>query len=103
MRCRREPPLPSVPLVEEPAQEAVLVLVGSGLRSGVVLLGFLFRLVIVVEETAQQVVNITEMVVKVCNILLGTLAAGGPRFLSPEHVDRIDRRPDELARREDLK
>ena len=28
-----------------------------------------------------------------------TLAAGGPRFLSPEHVARIDQRPDELARR----
>jgi len=40
------------------------------------------------------------MLVKTCRILAGTLAAGGPRFLSVEHVARIDQRPDELARRE---
>ena len=49
--------------------------------------------------TAQEVLNITHMLVKTCRILAGTLLAGGPRFLSPEQVERIDRRPDELARR----
>jgi len=49
--------------------------------------------------TPQDVLNVTRMLVKTCRILAGTLAAGGPRFLSAEHVARIDRRPDELARR----
>jgi rhamnose utilization protein RhaD (predicted bifunctional aldolase and dehydrogenase) len=49
--------------------------------------------------TAQEVLNITQMLVKTCRILTGTLAAGGPRFLSADHVARIDQRPDELARR----
>ena len=59
--------------------------------------------VIALGSTAQQVVNITQMLVKTCQILLGTLAAGGPRFLTPAHVRRIDKRPDELLRRADLK
>ena len=49
--------------------------------------------------TAQEVLNITHMLVKTCRILAGSLLAGGPRFLTPEQVERIDRRPDELARR----
>lgn len=49
--------------------------------------------------TAQEVLNITQMLVKTCRVLAGTLAGGGPRFLSPEHAARIDQRPDELARR----
>ena len=49
--------------------------------------------------TAQEVLNITQMLVKTCRVLTGTLAGGGPRFLSHEHVARIDQRPDELARR----
>ncbi len=34
------------------------------------------------------------------NALLGTMAFGGPRFLSPENVARIHTRPDEAARRQ---
>jgi rhamnose utilization protein RhaD (predicted bifunctional aldolase and dehydrogenase) len=49
--------------------------------------------------TAQEVLNITHMLVKTCRILASSLPAGGPRFLTPEQVERIDRRPDELARR----
>jgi rhamnose utilization protein RhaD (predicted bifunctional aldolase and dehydrogenase) len=49
--------------------------------------------------TAQDVLNITQMLVKTCRVLTGTLVGGGPRFLSHEHVARIDQRPDELARR----
>ena len=55
--------------------------------------------VIALGGTAQEVLNITHMLVKTCRILAGSLLAGGPRFLTPEQVQRIDRRPDELARR----
>ncbi len=54
--------------------------------------------VIALGSSAQEVINITLMLVKSCRILLGTLAGGGPRFLTPENVQRIDGRPDELAR-----
>jgi ribulose-5-phosphate 4-epimerase/fuculose-1-phosphate aldolase len=59
--------------------------------------------VIALGGTAQEVVNITQMLVKTCRIVAGTLNAGGPRFLTDAHVRRIDRRPDELFRRSDLK
>jgi rhamnose utilization protein RhaD (predicted bifunctional aldolase and dehydrogenase) len=52
--------------------------------------------------TPQEVLNITQMLVKVCRVLCVALGAGGPRFLTPENVERIDRRPDELKRRADL-
>jgi rhamnose utilization protein RhaD (predicted bifunctional aldolase and dehydrogenase) len=58
--------------------------------------------VIALGGTIEQVQNVTQMVVKTCHILAGTLPAGGPRFLEPAHVQRIDQRPDELARRKDL-
>ncbi|UCD30123.1 MAG: class II aldolase/adducin family protein [Planctomycetota bacterium] len=59
--------------------------------------------IIALGNTAQEVLNITQMLVKTCRIISGTLAAGGPRFLSSTQVDRIDKRPDELARRKDFK
>lgn len=55
--------------------------------------------VIVLGKTAQEVLNGTQMMVKTCRIISGTLAARGPRFLSAKQVARIDQRPDELARR----
>jgi rhamnose utilization protein RhaD (predicted bifunctional aldolase and dehydrogenase) len=55
--------------------------------------------VIALGSTAQEVLNITQMLVKTCRILAQSIAAGGPRFLSPTQVERIDKRPDELARR----
>lgn len=58
--------------------------------------------VIVLGQTPQDVLNGTHMLVKTCRILAGTLPAGGPRFLSQAQVERIDRRPDELARRQDF-
>lgn len=54
-------------------------------------------------STSQQVINITQMFVKTCRILTCTLSAGGPRFLTQNNVDRIDKRPDELNRRADLR
>ena len=50
-------------------------------------------------QTAHQVENITAMAVKTARILLGTYAAGGPRFLTDYDVERIHTRPDELYRR----
>ena len=52
--------------------------------------------------SAQQVENITAMAVKAARVLLGTYALGGPRFMTPEAVDRIHTRPDELYRRKQL-
>ena len=56
--------------------------------------------VIALGSTAQEVLNVTQMLVKTCRVIAGTLSAGGPRFLSAAHVERIDKRPDELARRQ---
>jgi rhamnose utilization protein RhaD (predicted bifunctional aldolase and dehydrogenase) len=50
-------------------------------------------------STAKEVLSITLMLVKTCRILAHSILAGGPRFLSPAQVDRIDKRPDELLRR----
>ncbi|WP_368496571.1 class II aldolase/adducin family protein [Herbiconiux sp. A18JL235] len=46
-----------------------------------------------------EVLQITEMAVKVATVLLHTLSAGGPVFLDDAQVARIDTRPDELLRR----
>jgi rhamnose utilization protein RhaD (predicted bifunctional aldolase and dehydrogenase) len=51
-------------------------------------------------ETAKDVENITAMAVKSARIIAGSYAMGGPNFLSPESVDRIDTRPDEAYRRQ---
>ncbi len=59
--------------------------------------------VLALGSTAREVLTITFMLVKMCRILAGTLAAGGPRFLTAASVERIDRRPDERARRADFK
>lgn len=48
--------------------------------------------------TAQQVENITAMMVKTARILAGTYALGGPHFMSSEAVNRIYTRPDEHYR-----
>jgi rhamnose utilization protein RhaD (predicted bifunctional aldolase and dehydrogenase) len=58
--------------------------------------------VIVLGKTPQDVLDGTQMLVKTCRIVAGTAAAGGPRFLSQAQVERIDRRPDELARRKEF-
>jgi rhamnose utilization protein RhaD (predicted bifunctional aldolase and dehydrogenase) len=46
-----------------------------------------------------EALQVTEMAEKNAKILLGTLAAGGPNFLTFDNVQRIDKRPDELYRR----
>ncbi len=49
--------------------------------------------------SSTEVLQVTEMAVKVASVVLGTLAAGGPVYLDPAEVARIDTRPDELLRR----
>ncbi|SDZ16795.1 class II aldolase/adducin family protein [Herbiconiux ginsengi] len=46
-----------------------------------------------------EVLQVTEMAVKVAEVILGSLPAGGPVFLHAADVARIDTRPDELLRR----
>ncbi len=57
---------------------------------------------IVLGKSPQQVLDVTAMAVKSARILLGTFAAGGPRFMSERDVARIHTRPDELYRRQQL-
>ncbi len=57
---------------------------------------------IVLGQSAQQVLDVTAMAVKTARILLGTYAAGGPHFMSERDVARIHTRPDELYRRRQL-
>jgi len=54
-------------------------------------------------STPREVEAICVMWEKTARILLGTLAAGGPRFLAPEHVNRIHSRPDEVVRRREIR
>jgi rhamnose utilization protein RhaD (predicted bifunctional aldolase and dehydrogenase) len=54
---------------------------------------------IALAATPQQVENITAMAVKAARILVGAYALGGPHFLTPQAVERIHTRPDELYRR----
>lgn len=53
-------------------------------------------------RSAREVSGITAMAVKAARVLLGTYAAGGPHWLSPEAVARIHTRPDEAYRRRKL-
>ena len=52
----------------------------------------------VLGPTAQQVENITAMMVKTARVLVGTYALGGPHFMTPDNVARIHTRPDEHYR-----
>jgi rhamnose utilization protein RhaD (predicted bifunctional aldolase and dehydrogenase) len=53
-------------------------------------------------QTPRDVETITSMYVKTAKILMGTYSLGGPRFLSPQQVDRIFTRPDEQYRQKKL-
>lgn len=55
--------------------------------------------VFVLAHSPREALQVTEMCVKNARILHGTLAAGGPQFLSDAQVERIDSRPDEAVRR----
>lgn len=49
-------------------------------------------------RSGTEVLQITRMAAKAARILLGTLACGGPRSLTPESAARIESRPDEHHR-----
>lgn len=49
-------------------------------------------------DTPKKVLNITDMAEKMSRILLGSYAAGGPKWMSEEDIRRIDSRPDEHYR-----
>lgn len=50
-------------------------------------------------KSAADVENITAMAVKAARVLAGAYAVGGPHFLTPEQVQRIDTRKDEQYRK----
>jgi rhamnose utilization protein RhaD (predicted bifunctional aldolase and dehydrogenase) len=54
-------------------------------------------------QTAREVEQITQMVVKAARILHGTYSMGGPRFLSEADILHLWKRPDEIYRRANLK
>lgn len=49
-------------------------------------------------DSARAVMNITDMAEKMSRILVGAYAAGGPRFMPPQDIARINTRPDEKYR-----
>jgi len=49
-------------------------------------------------DTPKAVTGITDMAEKAAQIIAGTYALGGPRFMTPEHIARIYTRPDEKYR-----
>ncbi len=53
--------------------------------------------------TPAEVLSATFMMVKTARVLLGSLAAGGPRFMSEASVSRIHKRPDEHYRQKVLR
>jgi rhamnose utilization protein RhaD (predicted bifunctional aldolase and dehydrogenase) len=53
-------------------------------------------------RTPRDIEMITSMYAKTARVLLGTYALGGPRFLTPENVERIHTRPDEHYRQKQL-
>lgn len=55
--------------------------------------------VLVLGQSARQVENVTAMAVKNARIMAQTFALGGPRPLAPADVVRIDKRTDEIVRR----
>ena len=53
-------------------------------------------------QNAQEALNVTLMADKWAKIIVGTYALGGPAFLPDTHAERIDNRPDEHYRRQQL-
>ncbi len=49
-------------------------------------------------DSSKAVTGVTDMAEKMSQILVGTYAVGGPRFMSPQDIDRIYTRPDEKYR-----
>jgi len=91
---------PGLPLARKVFSEVNFYLDRYGQTPKVILMqnhGF-----IAIGKTASEVENITAMYVKTARILQATFSLGGPHFLSPENVERIHKRPDEIYRRKIL-
>ena len=58
--------------------------------------------IIALGATSEAVLAITLMAEKAAAIFVGAAALGGPKFMQPEHVDRIASRPDEHERQQRL-
>ncbi|MCC6614274.1 MAG: class II aldolase/adducin family protein [Anaerolineae bacterium] len=55
---------------------------------------------IVVGQTATEILNVTGMTVKSARILIGACSVGEPVFMADEDIPHIYRRPDEIYRRQ---
>ena len=58
--------------------------------------------IIAMGESPKAVTSCTDMAEKAAQILVGTYAMGGPRFMEPHEVERIYTRPDEAYRLKDI-
>jgi rhamnose utilization protein RhaD (predicted bifunctional aldolase and dehydrogenase) len=54
-------------------------------------------------SSSAEVIAICSMWEKTARVLLGTLAAGGPHYMTEQQVSRIHRRPDEIVRRQQIR
>jgi rhamnose utilization protein RhaD (predicted bifunctional aldolase and dehydrogenase) len=91
---------PGLPLAKAVARAIQMYLADQDMVPKVILMqnhGF-----IALGKSPVEVENITAMFVKTCQILLGTYSLGGPNFLTPDNVNRIHKRPDEIYRRKIL-
>jgi rhamnose utilization protein RhaD (predicted bifunctional aldolase and dehydrogenase) len=88
---------PGIPLAREISQRISDYIDTYGERPRVILMQN--HGVVALGRSAEQVENITAMMVKTARVLLGAYAAGGPSFLSDANVGRIHTRPDEAYRR----
>ncbi len=55
--------------------------------------------IVALGDTASEILQISQMTVKVARILHGALSIGAPRYLSTASADQLDGRPDEIYRR----
>jgi rhamnose utilization protein RhaD (predicted bifunctional aldolase and dehydrogenase) len=59
--------------------------------------------IITLGRSVEAVLSAMLMAEKTATVWLGAAALGGPKFMTPEHVERISGRPDEVVRRRMLK
>jgi rhamnose utilization protein RhaD (predicted bifunctional aldolase and dehydrogenase) len=91
---------PGVPLAKAVRSSVITFMDQEGVAPKVIYLAN--HGLFVAADSPREALQVTEMAVKNARILHGTLSAGGPNFLPPEQVERIDKRPDETYRRQAL-
>jgi rhamnose utilization protein RhaD (predicted bifunctional aldolase and dehydrogenase) len=87
---------PGLPLARKVREALVRHLDDYGERPKVILIQN--HGLIALGQTPTEVENITAMCVKTARVLVGTLALGGPHFMSAQEIERIHTRPDEELR-----